>query len=482
MKIIILATFLGLLTVFPVAAQVEISPMKVIYVRPQTDLPDYKKRFEIRYPLVEGVKNPRVRKRMESAISYWRVFDTTLKEDLDEYAWLESMDYRVEYNKHSILDILLWREGSAAYPNTLHRHVIVDTRTGRAVGIRSAFTNIGKLLVKIDEAQKKEIADHIKELKEHEPKDAQTFSEMMSENQDRADTLDEFKISDKGVTFIYDYGFPHVIQALAPDGEYFFTWKELTPFIRPRGSLRQFRVKGSNSALTTPEARDEHVTVTPKVTKYPRKGQDIPDDLKVIVIRTPVVSGIKDPGLLKKVQDAVNFEKVFGYKLTEEDFGSGPGALYGENYKLNYVDDSLLSVELTGDWLGLTESEVANVVVDLRSGDRLYVPDVFKDLDALAKRVSRAQAKEIEEKAKELKKEGPELPSILREQVAHINFSSQDLREFSLNSKGVVFLYKYDFSPPATELQPAGRYAFTWKELTAFIKPDGALAKFRVQD
>ena len=49
-----------------------------------------------------------------------------------------------------------------------------------------------------------------------------------------------FPISDEGVTFYYDYGFPHVIQALAPDGQYFFKWAELKPFIKPDGLLARF--------------------------------------------------------------------------------------------------------------------------------------------------------------------------------------------------------------------------------------------------
>jgi hypothetical protein len=39
---------------------------------------------------------------------------------------------------------------------------------------------------------------------------------------------------------LYDPEFPRVIQALQPDGSYFFTYAELKPFIKPGGLLGKF--------------------------------------------------------------------------------------------------------------------------------------------------------------------------------------------------------------------------------------------------
>jgi hypothetical protein len=49
--------------------------------------------------------------------------------------------------------------------------------------------------------------------------------------------LDEFSVSDKGVTFLYDAHFRHAIRALQPGGEYFFSYAELRPYIRRNGPL-----------------------------------------------------------------------------------------------------------------------------------------------------------------------------------------------------------------------------------------------------
>jgi len=51
--------------------------------------------------------------------------------------------------------------------------------------------------------------------------------------------LDQFSVSDEGVTFIFDYGFPHAIKALEPEGRYFFSWPELRGLVRRNGALQR---------------------------------------------------------------------------------------------------------------------------------------------------------------------------------------------------------------------------------------------------
>ena len=52
-----------------------------------------------------------------------------------------------------------------------------------------------------------------------------------------ADDLNRFRLDEKGVTFVYDFGFPHVSEALEPSGEYFLSWEELRPYVEPGGPL-----------------------------------------------------------------------------------------------------------------------------------------------------------------------------------------------------------------------------------------------------
>jgi len=52
-----------------------------------------------------------------------------------------------------------------------------------------------------------------------------------------AKDLDGFVVTAEGVTFKYNHIFRHAIQALQPDGAFFFTWDKIKPFIKRGGLL-----------------------------------------------------------------------------------------------------------------------------------------------------------------------------------------------------------------------------------------------------
>lgn len=219
--------------------QLQITSNKVSYERKGEEIPEYKKTFEVNYPKVSGIKDTKVLKNLENSIDYWKVFEITLEESLGDYYWLDNFDYNVNYNKGTILDIALMMEGSGAYPDGTVKNLVIDLNTGKKVSINQAFTNIGQLLVKIDKAQKDEIKKNADELKKESPEDAEIFKEYIGSYKLSVDTLEEFSVNDEGVTFIIDYGFPHAVQALQPEGRYFFKWAEIKPFINRDGLLGQ---------------------------------------------------------------------------------------------------------------------------------------------------------------------------------------------------------------------------------------------------
>ena len=54
------------------------------------------------------------------------------------------------------------------------------------------------------------------------------------------ENLDNFSVNNRGVTFLYDFGFPHVIKALEPSGRYFFSYERLKEHINQDGLLGVF--------------------------------------------------------------------------------------------------------------------------------------------------------------------------------------------------------------------------------------------------
>ena len=112
-----IALFSLSLALFAAAAfgqSIVIKPKKVTYKRPKP-IDEYKKTFTITYPIVSGL-SPTLNKKIESSVSYEKVADVDIKEELSG-GWLEEATYKVNYNKNGILDITLNVSGLGAYPD-----------------------------------------------------------------------------------------------------------------------------------------------------------------------------------------------------------------------------------------------------------------------------------------------------------------------------------------------------------------------------
>jgi hypothetical protein len=247
MKKLILAFSLMLVGAAVSFAQiVTITPKKTVYTRKGKVSFKEKRTFIVTYPIVSGSIPVTTKKKLENTISYWRVFETTLRENLSEYDWLSELSYEVNYNKNGILDIALMQEGVGAYPSGRTVHLVIDLKTGEQIKFKDAFKtdSLGKLAAMVNarlEVEKKDVIRRIDKGEYGEPGDDMSpLKEQVSGLSFTMETFDEFSINDKGVTIIYDAGFPHVIKAAQPDGHYFFTWAELKPFIKPAGLLGRF--------------------------------------------------------------------------------------------------------------------------------------------------------------------------------------------------------------------------------------------------
>jgi hypothetical protein len=98
---------------------------------------------------------------------------------------------------------------------------------------------LSDLATKGKQTQAAEIKRSIVEIKKENP-DEENPALLFETADFTVANLDRFSVSDKGITFWYDYGFPHIIQALQPEGRFFFSWTELKAFIKPDGLLARF--------------------------------------------------------------------------------------------------------------------------------------------------------------------------------------------------------------------------------------------------
>ena len=223
--------------------RVTIQTRRVVLTRSGTlarDFPERKKAI-VRYPIVQGLPNATVLRRVRNTLAIKSAFGSTLAEYRQE-TWLEEFDYKVNYNKNYLLDITFNQSGVGAYPSTQSKHFLINLRDGKVIKAGDAFNpgSLAALTRLVDQKLKDEVKDIIREVESDKDSDAEQkrfLKEQLDQLTFTVQGLDEFSVSDKGVTFLYDAGFPHVIQALQPDGQYFFTFAELRPHLKGNGPL-----------------------------------------------------------------------------------------------------------------------------------------------------------------------------------------------------------------------------------------------------
>lgn len=197
----------------------------------------------VTYPVISGLA-PDVLRKVRKLLTFKNIFDYSLREYQTD-SWLSEFSYVVNHNADSLLDLTFTQSGMAAYPDEQSKHFLIDLKTGNVIGAADAFESekLAVLAALVDRKLQQEIEQLRKENTAAGDRDA---DEKASVN-DAYDILrfelkdlDNFSVSKRGVFFLYDAGFPHVIKALEPEGRYYFSYAELKPYIKSSGPLGRF--------------------------------------------------------------------------------------------------------------------------------------------------------------------------------------------------------------------------------------------------
>jgi hypothetical protein len=163
---------------------------------------------------------------------------------LDDYrddGWLTEFAYKIDFNRNHFLDITFTQSGIGAYPDEHNRHFLINLKDGRVIKRTDVL-----VAARLEELASLVDAQLQKELKDIARENAGSTSEYMEslasqgELKFRVKTLDYISVGAKGITFLYDADFPHVIKAFQPTGAYFFSYSKLKPYIKLDGPLGQF--------------------------------------------------------------------------------------------------------------------------------------------------------------------------------------------------------------------------------------------------
>ncbi len=198
--------------------------------------PEYRETI-IRYPIVTGLQDPIVLKKIETALSLKSILGQSLTELQQETSpWLTELGYTINYNQNSILDLTYTISGMGAYPSTSEKRVSIDLISGNILQVKNLFkTDRNVALAKsIDKMMQQEIQAKIVEVRKDIP-DLQV--DIFSKHHFKPKDLNDFTIGKKGVTFHYNFDFIHAMKAAEPSGAYFISYDKLSRYICPDGAL-----------------------------------------------------------------------------------------------------------------------------------------------------------------------------------------------------------------------------------------------------
>lgn len=215
-----------------------ITPRRVVYTRAKP-LSEEKARLIIDYPKVRS-NSPSLSRRIERAIGFARVMNLNVQSEMDGDQWLESAGFFVDYNKNGILSVTLWMSGSRHFSSTIERRVVIDLKTGKPTVASSVFDNLDGVRDLVYRRQQAEIEQAQIDIPKIEGYSDFDGGRWFAGSTISLPDLQEFSVSDDGVTFRYDYGFPRIMLPAQPEGVFLIPWRELKPFIRRGGLLGKF--------------------------------------------------------------------------------------------------------------------------------------------------------------------------------------------------------------------------------------------------
>lgn len=224
----------------PVEDHVVIQPRRIVLAR-SADLvkqfPDRRTAI-VTYPLVTGLSNPATLRRIRLVLDFKNIFDYSLKEYRED-SWLTEFGYVVNYNRNHLLDLTFTQSGMAAYPDEQTKHFLISLKDGHIVKAQDVFNSdkLAALAALVD----RELQQEIKRIaNENKSAAEESIDEAYEQLKFEPKNLDEFSVGPKGITFLYDAGFPHAIKVLEPKGKYFLSYSLLRGYIKRDGLLGQF--------------------------------------------------------------------------------------------------------------------------------------------------------------------------------------------------------------------------------------------------
>jgi hypothetical protein len=190
----------------------------------------------IHYPLMSGLADPALLAKVQAAATSEQMYFGWATHSVPVDSWTTDLTYEVNYNQDGLLSMSYQIVGVGAYVSGYTKHVAVNLETGNVIRLDDIFKPLalGMLAQRLDGRLQAEIKAKIAQIKlDYQADETSRFAN----HRFRIRNLEKFSISAQGVTFYYDYGFPHVALAYEPSGRFLMPFSELQPYIKSAGVL-----------------------------------------------------------------------------------------------------------------------------------------------------------------------------------------------------------------------------------------------------
>lgn len=226
-----------------------IMTQKVTKIHKSKDAPAPQNEAVVSYPLAmdKYVPSQSILPTLQKSLSTEKIIGDSVAKIAAEIKegknWLEEIQYQVVYNKNYLVNIEMTQSGCGAYPDSSVRRALISTKDGRSLSAKDLFveSSFKSLKAMIHKKLEENAQTQSKDLAAGSAEDKDSLRNQIQESFKYSQIdLSQFVLDDSGITFTYDWGFPHAIEALEPSGDCSYTFAELKPYIRKDGPLAQF--------------------------------------------------------------------------------------------------------------------------------------------------------------------------------------------------------------------------------------------------
>ena len=181
-----------------------------------------------------AVADPAVNARIAALLTPESLFGQS-RDAIESDGWADEIDFQAPYKQKGLLSLEVTMDGSAAYPDVLVVRRVIDLKTGALVGPETWDpAHTAALVASLDAS----LQERVKTARAEAGSDGPS-PEMFDGFSFKDSNLKDFSLGPSGVTFHFDFGFPHAMLAAEPDGNLLLTWAEAGAYLSADSPLRR---------------------------------------------------------------------------------------------------------------------------------------------------------------------------------------------------------------------------------------------------